>query len=289
MNALRSQAGIDHTCALDGIGKAWCWGNNLTPGIGFGQAGVPSLTRVPQPMLVADERIYSALGAGQYSTCGVSAGVLYCWGAVDNNLSGGATWQPTPIPAPVPFQDVGVGYQHACALSGTGGVGQARCIGSSGFDLFPSVTRLSSKVNTTCAELQNGTVMCAGENGWGQLGNGTFSSSFVPQLVGNGQPLRGVSVGANHACAIDPAGQAWCWGNGFWGEFGDGTSRLSPTPVRAGGNLTYIAIAAGYQHTCAIGTDHQVYCWGRNYEGELGINSIGGWWSTPVATVPVPM
>lgn len=308
MNAARSQAGIDHTCALDATGKAWCWGNNVGPALGYGQGGVPSLSQLWSPTAVSSSRVFSSISAGQYSTCAVSAGTVFCWGAVDGSLGVGATWQPTALAAFAPFQDVAVGYLHACALFVSGSTGQASCVGNNTFgqvaenpgqvsnasivdiNLFPTnIARLVSKVNTTCAELQNGTVTCAGDNGWGQLGNGGFTSTFVPQLVGGGQPLHGVSVGANHACAIDPTGQAWCWGNGNWGEFGDGTTRVSATPVPAGGSRTYIAIAAGFQHTCAIGTDDQVYCWGRNYEGELGVGSIGGWTSTPMATIAVPM
>ena len=305
-NTARIQTGYDHNCALNTSGTAYCWGNSS-----YGQAGAAisyAYTQYSVATPVQTGRVFSSISAGEFSTCAMSGGTAYCWGAIAGNLTGNATPLPTAIASFTPFQSVTVGYLHACVL--TGSVGRPQCVGNniygqsavapfkaslSDVTQFPgTVVRLVSKVNTTCAELQNGTVMCVGENGWGQLGNGNYAFTSVPQLVGNGQQLHGVSVGTSHVCALDPVGQAWCWGNGKWGEFGDstnlwdGASHVSPTPVRSGGARSYVAIAAGDQHTCAIGTDNQVYCWGRNYEGELGINYIDGVTNTPV-TAQVPM
>jgi alpha-tubulin suppressor-like RCC1 family protein len=148
-----------------------------------------------------------------------------------------------------------------------------------------SVGRVKTEDNFTCVDQTNGTVQCIGYGGWGQLGNGQFVSTHVPQSVGNGQALQGVDTGTNHACALDPNGNAYCWGNGNWGNLGNSATGAFASPVAVGGGHTYRAIAAGYLHTCAIGTDNHIYCWGSNTYGQLGTQYPGGWVWSPVQAI----
>jgi hypothetical protein len=56
-------AGYEHSCALDGDGRAVCWGGDA-----YGQASPPGYT-------------FSALSAGYEHSCGVTAGGgVACWG-----------------------------------------------------------------------------------------------------------------------------------------------------------------------------------------------------------------
>jgi alpha-tubulin suppressor-like RCC1 family protein len=140
--------------------------------------------------------------------------------------------------------------------------------------LGSAVARISAGGNFTCGEQLAGTVQCFGYNFDGELGNGQSGWGLfttVPQTVGNGQALRGVSVGERHACALDGNGQAWCWGWGLYGQLGQGSSvNVAATPQQVTGGHAFRAIAAGYRHTCAIGTDNHIYCWGQNNYRQLG-------------------
>jgi alpha-tubulin suppressor-like RCC1 family protein len=127
-----------------------------------------------------------------------------------------------------------------------------------------------------------GVVQCLGYNGWGQLGNGGFTSTHLAQTVGGGMALHGVSTGSNHACALDASNRAQCWGNGYWGQLGNSASNVFASPQAVAGGRSYRAIANGTLHTCAIGTDNHIYCWGNNHYGQLGTQYPGGWVWSPV-------
>jgi hypothetical protein len=92
-----------------------------------------------------------------------------------------------------------------------------------------------------CVLLSDATAMCWGNNGDGQLGDGTVTSSDVPVGVsgltgavaisaGNGCVMgpggRGYSFG--RSCALISDGTAMCWGHG---PLGDGTGEGSNVPV----------------------------------------------------------
>jgi alpha-tubulin suppressor-like RCC1 family protein len=74
---------------------------------------------------------------------------------------------------------------------------------------------------------------CWGNNGVGQLGDGTDISRLTPVAVAGGLFFRQVSAGDFQTCGKTTASVAYCWGVNFHGELGDGTTtkRLTPVPV----------------------------------------------------------
>ncbi len=102
-------AGGDHTCALDGTGQAWCWGQNA-----YGELGTGDTLASAAPRAVSGAPAFVAISAGRRHTCAVTAaGAAYCWGADDagqlgdggaaHGLCGGgnrmlAVCDPTPAP-----------------------------------------------------------------------------------------------------------------------------------------------------------------------------------------------
>ncbi len=304
--ATQVDAGGYHTCALDGSGAAYCWGSASN-----GQLGVGVFGFLSSPVAVSGGLTFSSISAGTYSTCGTSSSGTSCWGAI--MFGGGAAGSGNPLPSPVltpsgtPIQGystVTVGYLHGCALSAVGTSRSVDCVGTNSFgqagqdpSLFPnvpatmatmfgsSVGNVKTQSNFTCVDQNNGTVQCIGDNGWGQLGNGAYTSTFQPQSVGGGQSLHGVDTGVDHACALDPNGAAYCWGNGYWGQLGQGASSVVASPAAVTGGHSYRAIASGYLHTCAIGTDNHIYCWGSNTYGQLGTQYPGGWVWSPVQAI----
>ncbi len=135
----------------------------------------------------------------------------------------------------------------------------------------------------TCADQMSGVVQCVGNNEFGQLGLGFKSFgiglpnnnfTYLPQTVGNGQPLVSVTTGMSHACAIDPyTAYAWCWGQSSYGEVGNGYLGGIWGPQLVNGGLAVRSITAGKSHTCAITTSNHILCWGDNRSGQLGVST----------------
>src|SRR5213594_2777280 len=78
----RVAAGVDHTCALEASGQAYCWGVN-----GFGQLGTGDgpTTYSPAPVSISGGLTLTAISAGFWHTCGLATnGAAYCWGQNDN-------------------------------------------------------------------------------------------------------------------------------------------------------------------------------------------------------------
>ncbi|AKU90913.1 hypothetical protein [Vulgatibacter incomptus] len=90
--------GAHHSCALDDVGRAWCWGNNL-----YGQLGDGTLADSPFPVEVAGGHRFQAIAAGGSTTCGIrSDGAAYCWGSGHLGMSGAGfdlnlAWEPWPV------------------------------------------------------------------------------------------------------------------------------------------------------------------------------------------------
>ena len=173
-------------------------------------------------------------------------------------------------PAPTVEPSVAAGNSHTCVLSSAGAV---RCWGLNGTgqlgndsttdSLTPvAVTGLSSGVaaivagdNQTCALTTTGGIKCWGNNGNGQLGNGTVVQSNVPvDVTGLTSGVTAIAAGDNHTCAALAAGGVKCWGWGTSGQLGNNTIISSSVPVDVQGlpaGTTATALTGGYRHTCA--------------------------------------
>ncbi|MFN2614862.1 MAG: RCC1 domain-containing protein, partial [Actinomycetota bacterium] len=137
----------------------------------------------------------------------------------------------------------------------------------------------------TCATTPQGAVYCWGDNGSGQLGEGSYSPSFaatpvpVPSLPAG---VSAIAAGSYHTCAALSGGTVRCWGSNGRGQLGDGTYVERTSPVDVSGLSDVVAVSAGAFHTCALTSTGSVRCWGRNDLGQLGDGSSSDS-PTPVA------
>jgi hypothetical protein len=116
-------------------------------------------------------------------------------------------------------------------------------------ELLSGVRQVSAGVSHTCAVLNDGTLRCWGDNGIGQLGNGTNTPSKLPVIVSGISNAVAVSAGDYHTCALLNNGTLRCWGYNFYGQLGDGTNILWYFPVPVSGISNAVAVSAGWFHT----------------------------------------
>ncbi len=158
------------------------------------------------------------------------------------------------------------------------------------------VVDVEAGVDFTCA-IRSGrrNVVCWGNNEYGQLGNGTFTSSSTPREVvglagvtglavagGRGHPTSGEDV-TGFACAWSE-GLVSCWGGGRYGQIGSGMalgtesepSTVAGVPRIDLGRASVLDVTLGGWHSCVSqepltsGSQREVIdCWGRNTNGSI--------------------
>ena len=158
------------------------------------------------------------------------------------------------------------------------------------------VQQVSAGYSHSLALGQDGKVYAWGNDGNGQLGDGsTVSSSSVPVAVLatgvlSGKTITQVATGSGHSLALASDGTVYAWGYNNNGQLGNGstaTTAATPVAVNMSGVLAgkkIIQIAAGYAYSLALASDGTVYAWGANAYGQLG-NGLTTNSNVPVAVV----
>jgi alpha-tubulin suppressor-like RCC1 family protein len=141
-------------------------------------------------------------------------------------------------------------------------------------------TALAAGFEHGLALLRNGKVMAWGENGYGQLGDGTslgpetcvfFSEcSTVPVEVKGLDEATAIAAGYYSSLALLSSGKVMAWGNGGDGQLGDGSEFDSDVPMQVTGLSEATAIAGGGFHGLALLRNGKVMAWGENRSGQLG-------------------
>src|SRR5947209_6415978 len=95
-------------------------------------------------------------------------------------------------------------YLAVGLIVGAAAFGTTRPSGEKG--ARPRQSRLAAGYHHICALLDDGSVRCWGDNGVGQLGDGTFVSKSSPVPVSNLGPAISIASGSFTSCAITSAG-----------------------------------------------------------------------------------
>ena len=146
-----------------------------------------------------------------------------------------------------------------------------------------SVDQLTGGGWHTCMLREDGSVMCWGNNYYGQIGVGYRNASGgvnpIDVTLYGGRTATQLSAGGFHNCAILDDGSVACWGYNQDGTLGDGTysDRYVPVPMLGfGSGIDAELLSSGYYHTCALLSDQSVSCWGSNEYGQIGNGEIDG-------------
>ena len=132
----------------------------------------------------------------------------------------------------------------------------------------------ASAVTAVQATEPGETVVGWGNDGFGQLGDGTTTDTSQPVYARLPAKLRYTTVRSSldTSVALATSGAVFAWGGNIYGQIGDGTtmSRLTPVRVRLPNGVKVTAVREGGLFTMALTTKGQVLAWGNNNYGELG-------------------
>ena len=213
------QAGFWTVCGVTTADAALCWGNNNYGQIGNGTSSFAGGNIVnPAPVPVAGGLAFATVEPGAVHTCGVAtSGAAYCWGAnfAGELGAGNATMSTSPVAvlgglafASLRLNNENTVLAHTCGVTtsgalycwgsnsggqlGTRAATETCTVGSAGYACIKTpvevtggrrFAQVSAGMQHSCG-VAAGVAYCWGDNGRGQLGDGTTVSSYTPRRVG---------------------------------------------------------------------------------------------------------
>ena len=252
-----------HTCGITVDGRALCWGNGRR-----GQMGNGTTPEISPPVEPSGGHLFKKIRASTGYTCGLADDdQIYCWGhgplgtpALVPDPSGALMESATPRlalygpplappefpPVPEAFDELALGWRHACAITSQGaaycwGAGAANALGTSGY--YKPLDKIV----------------------FGPISGGSTPASW-----------QRLFAGSTATCGLDPGGNLHCWGRVFGVWDPDALCSLptfyNPEPVLPDTRILDLAIGRRYceDFACALDEDGVARCWGYNSEGQSG-------------------
>jgi alpha-tubulin suppressor-like RCC1 family protein len=197
------------------------WGSNQ-----YGQLGNGSSTAssdVPVRVKLPAGATASIVSAGCYHSIALTSAGLFGWGLNASGQLGNGTTTGSDVPVAISILRRGPPIGRPVSLF-------AGCY-------------------HTLVLFSKGALLAWGDDTYGQLGNGSTTSSDTPVSVhlSAGAHVRAISAGCYQSYAVTAAGQVLAWGYNGEGELGDGLLADADLPVivRLPAGLTATATASG--------------------------------------------
>ncbi|NOY92749.1 MAG: hypothetical protein GXP55_16285 [Deltaproteobacteria bacterium] len=266
---LAISAGDRHTCAVTPTGHVRCWGSNVSHELGDG-----TMLARGEPIEVSGVENAVDVAVTDFRSCALLAtGSITCWGGE----------RVPPLMAPIPegidssVLRPGVGKAVGITAAGLDGcavmaAGTVECWRSEDGGPSAPVAGVNDAVKIVlgrsyaCALRATGSIVCWGQNGFGQLGNGTNEDSSVPVTVASFDDAVDLSAALERTCAVRSGGEVVCWGASRPGA--PGGVPYVPRLVPGIDDATMVAV--GVFHACAYRRSGQLNCWGDNRQGQSG-------------------
>jgi hypothetical protein len=252
------------TCALERDGTVVCWGNYFSGNQAetFLSSRSPTLVATSSGTLTNVNLVELGFNDG----CAVATSGTYCWGSNSNGELGlNATESVYPatlvISAGVPSL-LGMGSAYQVASYGATsicpwGTGQPAPQGQC-TDVGAKIAQFALGQSTSCARLEDGSVVCWGINNVGQVGAGTTADSVdLPGVRVPGLTAADVAAGIDFACAI-PRGDSRtmvCWGHS------SAATRVVTPNLAPGLQITKLGAGTKAYSICGVLTDGALLCW----------------------------
>jgi YD repeat-containing protein len=248
-----------HNLAIKSDGTVWAWGWNSRGQLGHDTSTTPcppllagTCSNVPVQVIGITNPL-TVTGGGFFSLALMPNHRLKAWGANEYGELGDGSYADRSAPVDVSsvlsnVVQVSAGWKHAVALTSDGkvwtwgdntygqiGNGITSTIGISvPFQVagLSNVLAVSGGDRYTAMLKADGTVWTWGWNGFGQLGDGTFTDRSTPvQVVGLSNVIA-IAARDYHTLAIKSDGSVWAWGSGGNGELGNNDTKDKNTPVQ---------------------------------------------------------
>ena len=296
------------SCAIYENGSLYCWGRNDHGQLGLGYTS--GREEVPQYVDLGTGRTITSLGiddsgaegwAPNSHSCAVlDNGELLCWGANGDgqlglgNTSTNGVWEPTTVDvgSGLTAISVAVGNAATCALLsdhsvkcwGKNNFGQLGLGNSSSNDvLTPHAVSFSGSSNPIslhagrnefCAQLDNGSAACWGDNAEGQfgLGNTTSQTSPISLTLPTGRTVASMSASKDFMCLVLDNGSIVCAGRNAEHQLGQGAPSTRETSWKYVVGLDMVAhtVELGQDVGCAHLINGSMACWGEDLWGLYG-------------------
>lgn len=211
-------AGEEHSMGLMTNGTAYTWGPRISGQTGQGDASIISYDTAPIALALPPNYStavqFVAIAAGYNHSLAIrNNGTLWAWGDNQYGQVGGNSGLGTLCPFTAPVTDCEVDLL------------QIKIDPSQGAD--NDWTTLSAGLGHSVAIKSDGSLWAWGSNDYGQLGDGSLSSSSQPIRIGLDRDWVAISAGKYHTFGIKADGTLWGWGRNVEGQLGTGTSTAS--------------------------------------------------------------
>ena len=288
--------GTSQTQAIKSDGTLWAWGYNPAGELGDGTNANRNI-----PTQIGVDNNWQIVCAGMSKTLGIkNNGTLWAWGAntgdygngtVNTSGGGSSISIPTQIGTGMNWQSCSSGRDFSVAIktNGTlwscgqnikGQLGNGNNLNFIPYIYFWNQISSSTSWQTTSAGdyfttalKSDGTLWAWGDNQYGQLGNSTYISSYVPIQIGTDNNWQTIRSGYSTTLALKNDGTLWAWGSNYHGQLGNGTNQNRNFPTQIGSDNDWQSISIDSGHSMAVKTNGTLWGWGWNSFGQLGDGS----------------